>query len=81
MPADDPTTEVARQLALSLREAMGERSARAVSKLCGVHQTTICAILNGTAWPDLHTTVLLEDGLGVDLWPRRYSAGIGASQQ
>ncbi|MDN4478631.1 helix-turn-helix transcriptional regulator [Demequina sp. SYSU T00039] len=66
---DDVPGEAARLLALGLREQMGDRSARAVGRLCGVDSTTVSAILNGTTWPDLRTIALLEAGLGVPLWP------------
>lgn len=77
--SDDPTVEVARLLAIGLREAMAGRSAREVAKICGLNQSTVSAVLNGTVWPDIYTTVLLEDGLGVNLWPLRGTAGQRAS--
>lgn len=68
-PADEATVEVARALALRLREVMDGRSAREVGRIAGVDFTTVSAILNGTTWPDLMTLARLEAGLGADLWP------------
>lgn len=68
-PLDDAPREVARQLALNLRGAMGKRSTRGVRAATGVDHTTVADILNGTTWPDLNTLAKLEHGLGVDLWP------------
>lgn len=80
-PIVDPSGEAARLLALALRREMGDRSARTVASLCGVHQTTVSAILNGATWPDLQTTVLLEAGLGVELWPRLQARTRAAAHQ
>jgi hypothetical protein len=70
-PSDDPSTEVARLLAGRLRAAMGERSLRAAGAETGVDHSTIQAILQGRAWPDLDTISRLENGLRADLWPGR----------
>ena len=67
----DSSTEVARQLARNLRAAMGERSLRAAGVDTGVDHSTIQAILQGRAWPDLDTISRLETGLESDLWPGR----------
>lgn len=68
-PGPDPSSEVARHLALGLREAMDGRSAREVGRITGVDFSTVSAILNGTTWPDLVTIARLEAGLDADLWP------------
>jgi len=72
--SEDASTEVARRLAIALRAAMGERSLRAAGADTGVDHSTIQAILQGRAWPDLDTIARLENGLDVDLWPGRPSA-------
>jgi len=72
--SEDASTEVARRLAIALRAAMGERSLRAAGADTGVDHSTIQAILQGRAWPDLDTIARLENGLNVDLWPGRPSA-------
>jgi len=59
----------ARQLALNLHEAMGERSLRELGREAGVHHTTIRAILMGERWADLVTIAKLEQALEVRLWP------------
>ena len=66
--ADDPVVEAARRVALNLRQAKGDRSARAVGETCGVDHTTVLAMLKGTVWADLRTLGRLEVGLGTRLW-------------
>ncbi len=73
--ADDPVVEAARQVALNLRQAKGDRSARAVGETCGVDHTTVLAILKGAVWADLRTLGRLEAGLGVRLWPDGVEGG------
>ena len=70
-PCHDPVAEVARQLALRLRAAIGGRSLRSLKASTGIEHTTIAAVLNGTTWPDLATIARLELGLEADLWPGR----------
>lgn len=67
--SDDPVVEVARCVALNLRDAIGRRSVRAVAATAQVDYTTIYAIINGAVWPDLMTLARLEAGLNSDLWP------------
>ncbi|WP_062318108.1 helix-turn-helix domain-containing protein [Demequina maris] len=66
----DPAGEAARLLAIALREEMGDRSASAVARQCGLGDVTVGNVLNGKTWVDLRTLVQLEVGLGVRLWPR-----------
>lgn len=66
--SDDAPAEAARQLALSLQAAMGERSVRAVESMTGVSRMTIRAALQGTAWIDTESLRKLELHLG-PLWP------------
>lgn len=66
----DPVGEVARQLVLNLRAAIGERSLRSVASDCGVSHSTLTNILAGRHWPDLETIAKLEMGLSAQLWPR-----------
>ena len=70
----DPAGEVARQFALNVREAIGDRTLRAAGEATGVDHSTIQAILAGNAWPDLETIAKLEIGLDADLWPGRVRA-------
>jgi transcriptional regulator with XRE-family HTH domain len=67
----DPVGEVARQFALNVRAAIGDRSIRAAAQDVGVDHSTIVAVLQGRTWPDLATIAKLELGFGVDLWPGR----------
>ena len=68
---DDPVGEVARQFALNLRAAIGDRSLRAAAEAAAMDHSTIQAILQGRTWPDLYTVAKLEQGLDTDLWPGR----------
>jgi transcriptional regulator with XRE-family HTH domain len=68
-PAHDPAGEVARQVAINLRTAIGAQSLRHTAEITGIHHATILKIVNGTSWPDLETLAKLEIGLGVHLWP------------
>ncbi|MHB8220589.1 MAG: hypothetical protein ACYDHU_09770 [Acidimicrobiales bacterium] len=70
---DDPVAEVARLLALRVRDALGGRSLRAAGTLTGVDHTTIGDVLAGRVWADVATLARLEAGLGSDLWPGRGS--------
>lgn len=68
-PSQRAEVETARQFALNLRRALDGLSLRAAKARTGVDHTTISDILNGAAWPDLHTIARLEAGLGADLYP------------
>lgn len=61
----------AQDLARNLRDAIGDASLRSVAKRCGIHHTTLSAILTGERWADLVTIARLESGLEVSLWPHR----------
>ena len=67
----DTVGEVARQFAVNVQAAIGERSVRAAARDTGLDHTTLLAVLHGRSWPDLATVARLENGLGVDLWPGR----------
>lgn len=68
----DPIAEVARHLALRLRDALEGVSLRAAEELTGVNYSTINKILNGRSWPDAATLAKLEAGLDTELWPGRF---------
>lgn len=78
----DPVAEVARQFAVTLREAIGTQSLRSVGAQTGVDHATISGIIGGRTWPDLATIARLEIGLRTDLWPtrRRRKAAKNASR-
>lgn len=66
--SDAPSGESARQLALRLREVIGERSLRSVARDAGVDHKTLSGILDGKTWADLETISKLEYSLGEMLW-------------
>ena len=70
-PAADAGGEVARQFAVNVQAAIGDRSVRAAARDAGLDHTTLLSVLHGRSWPDLATVARLENGLGVDLWPGR----------
>ncbi|TFC35507.1 MULTISPECIES: helix-turn-helix transcriptional regulator [Cryobacterium] len=71
VPSAGAVGEVARQFAVNVQAAIGERSVRAVARDAGLDHTTLLSVLHGRSWPDLATVARLENGLGVDLWPGR----------
>jgi len=68
----DPVAEVARLLAIRLRDVLDGRSLRAAGTLTGVDHTTIGDVMAGRVWADVATLARLEAGLGADLWPGRF---------
>ncbi|NUV87790.1 helix-turn-helix transcriptional regulator [Streptomyces sp. KAI-26] len=62
---------VVQALARNLGERLEERglSLRQAATLTGVNRQAIVNLLSGISWPDVVTVSLLEDGLGVALWP------------
>lgn len=58
----------AQAMARNLAAAIGDQSLRSVGVRCGVHHTTISAILRGDRWADLVTIARLETGLDAALW-------------
>jgi len=66
--SDVPSGESARQLALRLREVIGERSLRSVARDASVDHKTLSGILDGQTWADLETISKLEYTLGEMLW-------------
>ncbi|HSP75804.1 MAG TPA: helix-turn-helix transcriptional regulator [Cryobacterium sp.] len=70
-PSADAVGEVARQFAVNVQAALGDRSVRAAARDAGLDHTTLLSVLHGRSWPDLATVARLENGLGVDLWPGR----------
>lgn len=66
--SDVPSGESARQLALRLREVIGQRSLRSVARDAGVDHKTLSGILDGQTWADLETISKLEYTLGEMLW-------------
>jgi hypothetical protein len=52
------------------RAAAGNRSLRSVAGAAGIDPTSLSRTLSGETVPDVHTVAVLEDALGVELWPR-----------
>lgn len=69
--SEDPLAEVARELVVRLRLAMGTRSVRTVAQAAGVSHVTLLRVLNGQVWPDLATITRLEIALDSDLHSSR----------
>ncbi|WP_091228110.1 XRE family transcriptional regulator [Microbacterium sp. 3J1] len=69
-PSADPAGEAARRFALNLRDAIGDRSIRAVGRDAGLDEGTIRKILSGRSWADLHTIWSLETALDTELYVR-----------
>lgn len=67
--SDELDVETARQLAVRVRTAIGDRSIRAVAREAGLDEGTIRRTLSGDTWPDIRTIALLESALGVPLYP------------
>ena len=74
VPSPDPIAEIARQLAINLRDTIDSQSIRSVALKTGVNHVTILRILAGQVWPDLITIAKLELGLDAYLWPRKPEA-------
>lgn len=69
-PSRDSAGETARQFALNLGAAIGDRSVRSVARDAGIDEGTIRNVLSGRAWPDLHTIIRLESALGCNVYPK-----------
>lgn len=77
-PSTDVAGEVARQVALRVKQAIRDRRVRSERKaadLAGVDEGTLRNILSGDRWPDLRTLALLEHALQALLWPVCDSSG------
>ncbi|MFB6650934.1 helix-turn-helix domain-containing protein [Streptomyces microflavus] len=66
-----PQARVVQALARALGARLEEQglSLRQAATLTGVNRQAIVNLLGGISWPDVVTVSLLEDGLGVALWP------------
>lgn len=68
--ADAPAyAQVTRAVVLAYRDAAGGRSLRSIAGGAGIDPTSLGRMLNGETVPDVHTVAVLEDELGVPLWP------------
>ncbi|WP_200809762.1 helix-turn-helix transcriptional regulator [Demequina sp. NBRC 110054] len=76
----DAAGEVARLLAIALRDTIDGISLRRASNLTGVDHVTIADILRGDSWPDLITIARLEAGLETTLWPCGLAARVATGK-
>jgi lambda repressor-like predicted transcriptional regulator len=51
------------------RAAAGSSSLRSVAREAGIDATSLGRTLAGETVPDVHTVAVLEDALGIALWP------------
>jgi hypothetical protein len=64
-----PYAVVTAALVRNYRAAAGARSLRSVAAAAGIDPTALGRTLSGETVPDVHTVAVLEDALGVPLWP------------
>lgn len=68
--SSDAAGELARQIVLNLRVAMGATSVRGVARAAELDEATVRKVLAGDVWPDIRTVARLEQALGAPLYPR-----------
>lgn len=64
-----PYALVTAAVVVGYRAAAGNRSLRSVAAAAGIDPTSLGRTLSGETVPDVHTVAVLEDALGVPLWP------------
>jgi DNA-binding phage protein len=64
-----PYAVVTAAVVRAYRGAVGRRSLRSVAGAAGIDPTSLSRTLAGETVPDVHTVAVLEDALGVPLWP------------
>jgi DNA-binding phage protein len=64
-----PYVVVTAAIVVGYRRAAGSRSLRSVAAAAGIDPTSLSRTLSGETVPDVHTVAVLEDALGVPLWP------------
>lgn len=69
-PSQDRAGEAARQFVVNLRAAMGKSSIRGVAADAGIEEASLRRVLSGAAWAHFRAIVLLEESLGVRLYPK-----------
>jgi hypothetical protein len=69
--ADDapPYATVTAAVVRHYRQSAGSRSLRSVAAAAGIDPTSLGRTLSGETVPDVHTVAVLEEALGVPLWP------------
>lgn len=74
-PDAPPYAVVTREVVRRYRAAAGSRSLRSVAGAAGIDPTSLSRTLGGETVPDVHTVAVLEDVLGVPLWPEYPRSG------
>jgi DNA-binding phage protein len=74
-----PYATVTAEVVRRYRAAVGSRSLRSVASAAGIDATSLGRTLAGETVPDVHTVAVLEDALGVALWPT-YPRGVAATR-
>jgi hypothetical protein len=69
VPDAPPYAVVTAAVVANYRNAAGKRSLRSVARDAGIDPTALSRMLSGETVPDVHTVAVLEDALGVPLWP------------
>jgi DNA-binding phage protein len=64
-----PYAVVTAEVVRAYRRAAGSQSLRSVASAAGIDATSLGRTLAGETVPDVHTVAVLEDALGVALWP------------
>jgi DNA-binding phage protein len=64
-----PYATVTAAIVAKYRRAAGSRSLRSVAGAAGIDPTSLSRTLSGETVPDVHTVAVLEEALGVPLWP------------
>ncbi len=64
-----PYAAVTAAIVARYRAAAEGRSLRSVARAAGIDATSLGRTLAGETVPDVHTVAVLEDALGVPLWP------------
>jgi hypothetical protein len=68
-PDAPPYALVTASVVSAYRSVAGTRSLRSVAREAGIDPTALGRMLAGETVPDVHTVAVLEDALGVPLWP------------
>lgn len=66
----DPPGKTARRFVVNLQAAMDGRSVRSVASDSGLDEGSVRRVLAGATWPHLRAIVLLEQSLGIRLYPQ-----------
>ncbi|MGV3712836.1 hypothetical protein [Pseudolysinimonas sp.] len=68
-PSEDEVAEVARRIALVVREETERLGVRGLAKRLGVSHAMLVSVSEGRTWPNIGLVVRLERELGRRVWP------------